>query len=220
MKRNHAVTWIALVVASMMFVGCAQPPTADLDAAKTALTAAENVEAAIYADAQLNEAKQAIAAAEAELATQQGKFALARNYDAAKQLIADAANKAAAAEQAAVAGKEEAVKKAEESLASLNTTMTSIDAMVAHLKACPKKPKGFDADMLVIGTQVDALKAEVAPVQQAITDGDYKGAVARAEAVQTQATTLTTDLQNAATKINCPMPEPAPAPEAAAAPTN
>jgi hypothetical protein len=220
MKRNLAVTWIVLVVASMMFVGCAKPPTADLDAAKTALTAAENVEASVYADAELNEAKQAIAAAEAELATQQGKFALTRNYDAAKQLIADAANKATAAQQAAVEGKEAAVKMAEGSLAALNTAMTSIDGMVAHLKACPKKPKGFDADMLVIGTQVDALKAEVGPVQQAISDGDFKGAVARAEAVQTQAAALSADLQNAATKINCPMPEPAPATEAPATPTN
>lgn len=203
---------VAIVVASMVMTGCAKPPVAEMDAAKGALTTAEGVEAATYADAELNEAKAAVAAAEAELATQQGKFALGRNYDKAKELIAEAANKATAAQTAAIAGKEEAVQKAEASLSTLNSAIASIDAMVAHLQACPKKPKGFDADMLVIGTQVDALKAEVAPVQQAISDGDYNGAVARAESVQVQAATLSTDLEGAAEKIGCPMPEPVEAP--------
>lgn len=217
MKRNSVVMLVAIVVASVMLTACAKPPAAEMDAAKAALTAAEGVEAAMYAEAELTEAKTAIAAAEAELATQQGKFALGRNYDKAKELIADAANKATAAQAAAVSGKEAAVKMAEDGLAAVNASMASIDAAVAHLKACPKKPKGFDADMLVIGTQVDALKAEVAPVQQAITDGDFKGAAARAESIQSQATTLMTDLKGAGEKIGCPVPEPVAADPAAAA---
>lgn len=211
MKRKQAVIGIAVVLTAGMFIGCAEPPTADLEAAKAALATAEKAEATAYADAELSAARQAIAEAEAELATQQGKFALSRKYDTAKGLIADAANKAAAAEKAAVANKDAAVKAAEEGLAALNATLGSIDAMVAHLNGCPKKPKGFDADMLVIGTQVDALKAEVAPVQEAISGADYRGALARVEAVSSQAATLTNDLQGAANRIGCPMPGATPA---------
>jgi len=200
---------VAIMLASVVLAACAKPPAAEMDAAKTALTAAEGVEAATYAEAELNEANTAIAAAEAELATQQGKFALSRNYDKAKGLIAEATNKATAAQAAAVAGKEAAVKAAEDSLAMAKGSIASIDAMVAHLKGCPKKPKGFDADMLVIGTQVDGLKNEVAPISQAISDGDYKGATARAESLKAQAETLMTDLKGASEKIGCPMPEPA-----------
>jgi len=216
MKRNSVVMLLAIVVASVMLTACAKPPQAEMDAAKAALATAEGIEASTYATAELDDAKAALAAAEAELATQQGKFALGRNYDQAKELIADAANKATVAQAAAVAGKEAAVKMAEDGLAAVNEAMTGIDMAVAHLNVCPKKPKGFDADMLVIGTQVDALKAEVAPIQQAITDGDYKGAAARADSVTGQASTLMTDLRGAGEKIKCPMPEPTPVETAAA----
>ncbi len=207
MKRNKVVTLIVMLFVSAVFAGCATPPSAELDAAKSALSAAEAAEAAMYADAQLTEAKQAMVAAEAELATQQGNFALTRKYETAKNLIAEAANKAAAAEQAAVVGKQELIKSAETAIAGLGESVGSMNGMLAHLKACPKKPKGFDADVLVIGTQIDALKAEIEPVQHAMTDGDYKGAVARAEAMNAQIATLTTDLQAASQKIGCPMPE-------------
>jgi chromosome segregation ATPase len=213
-SMKAAVTMMAMTIA-IALVGCAKPPTTELTGAKDALSAAQKAEASVYAASQLDEAKQAVDAAEAEVAAQDGKFAMTRNYDKAKQLITDATTKAKEAEDAAVKGKEEAKKKAEDALASVNTAMTSVDAMMDHLKTCPKKPKGFDADMTAMQGQVDALKAEVAPIQQSIAGNDFNGAVSRAEALQQQITTVTTDLSGAMDKIKCPMPAPAAAPAAA-----
>lgn len=208
MKTVKVVLTMTAISAALVLAGCAKPPTQDLDAAKNALNAAQKADASVYAESQLAEAKQAVDAADAEVSAQQGKFALTRNYDKAKQLIADASTKAKAAESAAVQGKEEAKKAADDALAAVTTAMTGVDGMMEHLRNCPKKPKGFDADMTAMQGQVDALRSEVAPIQQAITDGDFKGGVSRADALQQQITTLTTDLQGAMDKIKCPMPAP------------
>jgi hypothetical protein len=86
--------------------GCASPPSADVDAAKTADEKATTARADQYAAESLKAARDARAALEAEPKTQEGK--LFKSYDKAKELpiAAKAAGDKAAAD--AVAGKEKA----------------------------------------------------------------------------------------------------------------
>jgi TonB family protein len=86
--------------------GCASPPSADVDAAKTAVEKATTARADQYAAESLKAAQDAWAALDAELKTQEGK--LFKSYDKTKELAiaAKAAGDKAAAD--AVAGKEKA----------------------------------------------------------------------------------------------------------------
>ena len=58
----------------MTLVACATPPTADIDAAKTAISGAEAAGAAEYAADSLKAAQDAQAALDAELKAQEGQL--------------------------------------------------------------------------------------------------------------------------------------------------
>jgi TonB family protein len=90
--------------------GCGAPPTADIDAAKTAIANAASTGAGEYAAASLKAAEEAQAALDAELKAQEGKWL--PSYDAAKQLAAAAKEAGDKAAAEAAAGKEKAVAAA------------------------------------------------------------------------------------------------------------
>jgi hypothetical protein len=190
-------------VLTFALVGCAKPPVTELDASRAALKAAEDSEAATYAAAELQEAKDALAAAETEIATQEGKFALMRKYDEAKNLISTATNKADVAKRAAETGKEAAIQAANTALEGVTAAMTAAEATMVQLEACPKKPKGFDADLATLHGNMDAMRAEITNIQNAITAENYSGATTQADALKGQIDTLSMDLSAAMTKIKC-----------------
>jgi len=109
MRSGSAVVILVLGLA-VMAVGCAAPPTADIDAAKSAVTNAAATGAGEFAAQSLKAAEEAQAALDAELAAQEGKWF--KSYDKAKQLalVAKEAGDKAAAE--AVAAKEVAAAAA------------------------------------------------------------------------------------------------------------
>jgi len=90
--------------------GCGAPPTADIDAAKTAIANAVSTGAGEYAAASLKAAEEAQAALDAELKAQEGKWF--PSYDAAKQLAAAAKEAGDKAAAEAAAGKEKAAAAA------------------------------------------------------------------------------------------------------------
>lgn len=77
--------WLLLGLAALA-AGCAEPPTAAVDAAKQGLQALSG-EAATYASDAYATAQDAVADLDAELATQEGTFALMRSYDRTNELV-------------------------------------------------------------------------------------------------------------------------------------
>jgi TonB family protein len=102
MLRCRAIAFGLALVAT----GCASPPNADMDAAKSAIDKAADQEANRYASESLKSAQDARAALDAELKAQEGKWL--KSYDKAKELAvaAKVAGDKAAAD--AVSGKEKA----------------------------------------------------------------------------------------------------------------
>jgi TonB family protein len=91
---------------AVITVGCASPPSAEVDAANAAVDKASSQEAGRYAAESLKSAQDARAALDAELKVQEGKWL--KSYDKAQELAmtAKAAGDKAAAD--AVTGKERA----------------------------------------------------------------------------------------------------------------
>ena len=101
------------VVLALMVVGCASPPSADVDAAKAAVDKAVTAGADQYAADSLKAAQDASAALDTELAAQQGKWF--KSYEKTRELAAAAkaaGDKAAADAVAAKAAADAAAAKA------------------------------------------------------------------------------------------------------------
>jgi TonB family protein len=94
------------VVLALMVVGCASPPSADVDAAKAAVDKAVTAGADQYAANSLKAAQEASAALDTELAAQQGKWF--KSYEKTRELAAAAKAAGDKAAADAVAAKAEA----------------------------------------------------------------------------------------------------------------
>jgi protein TonB len=87
-------------------MGCASPPSADVDAANASLDRAATAQAGQYAPESLKAAQDARAALDVELKAQEGKWV--KSYDKARELAAAAKAAGDKAATDAVAGKEKA----------------------------------------------------------------------------------------------------------------
>jgi colicin import membrane protein len=176
--RNVFIVAVALVAA-----GCAQPPQAQIDAAKAALDKATAAQAVEYAPESYAAARDAQAKLDAELTAQSGKFALTRSYGEATTLATaavDAGNKAAAD---AVAGKQAAQTAAS---AAVKDAETAISDAETALNTAPKG-KGSKADLDALKADVAAAKSTLGEAQTAATGEHYSDAKTKATAAKEKA---------------------------------
>lgn len=185
---------LAVLILALGLGACAQAPQQEIDGAKAALEAARALEK--YVPEVFKQASDALNTAMAEVEAQNGKFALMRSYDQAKQLLAQAtesANKAKAAGEA----KREEVKKAAEAL--IQEAQTALDAAKAAVETAPRG-KGTEADIAAMKADLEAQATALTEAQSAFSSGDYLAAQSKADSVKTMATQISNDIAQAKTK--------------------
>ena len=91
---KYLTVGLSVLVMAALLVGCAKPPTVEMDAAKVAMDGAVSAGAGTYAKDGLKNINDAWAAAQDEVKKQEGK--LFKNYDNAKAMIAKITSDAAA----------------------------------------------------------------------------------------------------------------------------
>jgi hypothetical protein len=172
-------------------VGCGSAPTADIDAATTAITAAGTAGAADYAAPSLKEAEDAKAALDAELKAQEGKWF--KSYDKAKELAvaAKAAGEKAASD--AAAGKEKAKADATQGIADAKAALTEAQGL---LDKAPKG-KGSAADIAAMKTDLTTAATTITEAEAALGNMNYLDAKAKAESARNAATTVKTAVEEA-----------------------
>jgi hypothetical protein len=187
---------LVLLFLTVLLVGCAKPPQEDIDAAKASVQGAKDAQADRYAAADLQAAEDLMNQANAEVETQNGKFALFRSYDKAKELTNQAKAAGEKAKTAAIAGKEAAKKDAEEQLAAAQASVAAAKEIL------PKAPKGKDTR-----AEIEALTADLASAESSLTDiqsqisrEEYLDASAKAKAVKEKADSVTSQVQAAIDK--------------------
>jgi hypothetical protein len=183
MRARIAVLALVLGLA-VMTVACGAPPTADINAAKAAITAATTAGAGDYAAASLKTAEDAQAALDAELKAQEGKWL--KSYDKAKQLAADVKTAGEKAATDAAAGKEKAKADATQAIAAAKAALTEAEGLLA------KAPKGKGS-----AADIAAMKADLATAATAVTEGEtalgsgkFLDAIAKAESAKKAAATV------------------------------
>jgi hypothetical protein len=194
MKMRHVL--VAVLSAWVLAAGCAQPPADQINAAEQAVKDAHQSGAATYAANDYAKVEGLLTAMKQEVADQNAKFALLRDYGKAEQL---AATTKAEAERV----KADASKKMEEAKFAATQAQHGAEAAVqSTLELVSRAPAGKDrAALESIKTDAQALKASLTDVQLMLDKSDYLGAQTKAKAIQEKAEAVSHEIQTALAKI-------------------
>ncbi len=185
-----------LALAALIAAGCSQPPAEQIDAAEKAVTDARQSGASTYAADEYAKLEGTLAALKKEVAEQDGKFALFRDYGKVEQLAASAK---ADAERVKT---DTAKKKEEAQAAALQAQQVAQEAVKATTELVAQAPVGKDrAALEAIKNDTEALKASLNQVQMAIDKEDYPSAQAQAKAIHDKSQALSGEIQQALAKV-------------------
>lgn len=176
--------------------GCAQPPVDQINAAEQAVKDAQQSGAATYVANDYAKIEGLMAALKKEVADQDGKFALLRDYGKAEQLAATTKTEAERV-------KADATKKMEEAKAAATQAQQAAQEVVkSTLDLVAKAPAGKDrAALESIKTDAEALKSSLNDVQMMLDKADYLGAQTKAKAIQEKGQAVSKEIETALAKI-------------------
>jgi len=192
-KKNIAVG-LSVVAMAALFAGCAKPPTTELEAAKASVSDAVGVMADKYAKEELKSLNDKMVEIDSELKKQEGK--LFKNYDVAKQLIAQATTTAGTVKETAMQRKEEARTAA----AADSAAATAAVAAAGELLGMAPTGKGTKADIEAMKADVAVVEGELAEVESLIAGEEYYAASDKAKAISAKAADISAQVQAAIDK--------------------
>jgi hypothetical protein len=187
---------VSAVTAWALTAGCAQPPADQITAAEQAVKDAQQSGAAAYVANDYAKIEGLMAAMKQEVADQDGKFALLRDYGKAEQLAATAK---AEAERVKI----DAAKKMEEAKFAATQAQQDAQATVkSTLELVAAAPAGKDrAALESIKTDAEALRASLNDVQMMLDKADYLGAQTKAKAIKEKGEAVSHEIETALAKI-------------------
>ena len=187
---------VSLILAALMLGGCAKPPTEQVDATEKAVKEAQQGGAATYSAEEYAKLEGGLVAIRKEIADQDAKFALFRDYGKAEQL---AASVKADAERV----KTEAAKKKEEAkAAALQAQQVAQEAVKSTLELVAKAPVGKDrAALEAIKADAEALNSSLNQVQASIDKEDYTTAQTQAKAIHEKSQAVSAEIEQALAKV-------------------
>jgi len=187
---------VSIVGICVLTSGCAQPPADQITAAEQAVKEAQQSGAATYVANDYAKVEGLLTAMKTEVAEQDGRFALLRDYGKAEQLAAMTKAEAERVQVDAAKKLEEAKSSATQAQHAAQTSVTSTLELVA------KAPAGKDrAALESIKTDAEALKASLNDVQMMLDNADYLGAQTKAKAIQEKADAVSHEIETALAKI-------------------
>jgi chromosome segregation ATPase len=191
MPRIRLILLTALCGAAI--VGCAKPPTVEVDGAKAALNSAKTAEAQEYAADSWRAAESAVARLDSELKLQEEKMGLFRNYDTALQYATEAKQAADKAASDAAQAKERLKTQA---TTLISQTRAAIEEVKGLLATAPVG-KGSQVDLAVMKSDLEGVESALPEIEDALTAGRYRDAIQKSEAAMQVVEDLKTDLMNA-----------------------
>lgn len=187
---------VSLTLIALLMGGCAKPPTEQVDAAEKAVKEAQQGGAATYSAEEYAKLEGSLAALRKEIADQDAKFALFRDYGKAEQLAASAK---ADGERVKI---EAAKRKEEAKAAALQAQQVAQEAVKTTLELVAKAPVGKDrAALEAIKADAEALKSSLNQVQASIDKEDYTGAQTQAKAIHEKSQTVSAEIEQALAKV-------------------
>jgi len=185
------------VLVTFVLAGCAKQPTEDISAAQKAIEDAKAAGSAKYTPEDAKKLDDSLTAAMNEIKAQDGKFALTRSYDKAKQMLAQAKADAEKVKTEIPAKKEEAKKNAVDGQEAAKAALKEAKALLA------KAPmgKGTRADIAALKGDIKGIEDGLPELQQLIDKEDYVVATDKAKAIKEKADGVSNQIKEAMQKV-------------------
>jgi len=183
------------LVLTMALVACGKQPVEEINATRVAFEAAVNEGAQKYVAEDYSKVNEAMSAAMVEVQLQDSK--MFKNYDQAKQLLAQVKIDSEALKEKAADEKQRLHEKA---FTDLNMARAAVST-AAGLVANAPKGKGSAADIMAMKADVAGLESALEEVQPLIDAGDFVAASERAGVINDKASALSEEIRTAMTKL-------------------
>lgn len=194
---------LSMLAIMVLAAGCAQPPSEQISSAEQAVQDAQQSGAGTYLAEDFAKVEGMLAAMKKEVADQDGKFSLLRDYGKAGQLATEVKGEAERVKTESMKKMEEAKFSATQAQQTAQNTITSTLDLVA------RAPAGKDrAALESIKTDAETLKASLNDVQMMIDKSDYLGAQTKAKAIQEKGQAISQEIESALAKIGKGKPAP------------
>ena len=186
----------SILFTMLLIAGCAKPPAEQINAAEQAVKDAQQSGAATYVPDEYAKLEGTLAAIKQEVADQDAKLALFRDYGKAEQL-------AATAKAEADRVKTEAAKKmADAKSAAIQAHREAQEAVKSTMDLVAKAPSGKDrAALESIKTDAEALRASLNDVQMLLDKSDYLAAKTKATAIREKSQSVSHEIEAALAKV-------------------
>lgn len=189
MKAKALLVVVPLL--AVLMAGCSKAPVVEENNATQAVSAADQAQAAKYAQADWQMAKDTLEAAKAEKLNQDGKFSLFRSYGKSKGMFDRAAVLAAKAESTA---KVEMQRMRDEADAVLTQVQTDLDSLASMMLTLPVG-KDTKAEIAMMKQDVAALQQSLAAARDDFNRQSYDTAKTKAMAVADKVLAMRTSLE-------------------------
>jgi hypothetical protein len=177
-------------------VGCAQPPTQQLESAQKGVEAAQTAGASDYAKAEFAKLEEEFSQAKEAIAEQEKQMVIFRSYGKADSLLKQVAEHAKQVETTATINKEAAKTAAVAGEKEAQQVVASAHELMAQA------PVGKERVAVEsIRQDLTGLRDGLGTVHQLIEKGDYLGAEAQAQALKEKGTAVSTEIQEAIDKM-------------------
>jgi hypothetical protein len=184
-----AVVIIAAWTASILITACAKPPTEEMEAARTAVTRAENdPDVATYAVSTLARAREALSNMEAE--------AQAKRYDTARSYAAEAQSGAEKAINDARAAADRARDDSANALNALRNAVEETDSAIAQ-----GKKNNLALDWNQIDSDYQNAQNIAGEAEAAEAANRYRDVVERANTARTRLSAINTQISGASLAV-------------------
>jgi hypothetical protein len=181
MRIARALAAVALLT---FLAACAQPPQAEIDAARAALdSASRNADVVTYAPDALRSAQEKLNALDAELALQAHRSALSRSFDSAAALARETAALAAKAGTLAIADKQQVASDAAGLVEEVTAAIPGFESKVWAARRVPRIKLDLIAPLQLVPDQA---RAAVDDARKDIATGEFAAAKARLMAAKDQ----------------------------------
>ena len=200
MKERTRYFVLAVAVAFMV-AACSKPPAQELDAATASVKDVATAGAEKYAPEDLKKLNDQVAAANAEIKAQDGKFF--KSYDKAKEMFAKVKADADALKPTLATKKDEAKKNAEAAQSAAKAAIEEANALLA------KAPAGKDsrAELEAMKADVKGLADGLAEVDKLMASEDFAPATDKAKAIGEKAAAVSAQVKQAMEKVAAAKPK-------------
>ena len=195
MKYATRAFFAATIAAALMLSACGKQPTLEMDDAKATIDAVITQGGEKYAKDEVKALNDELNLAMEEVTTQDAK--VLKNYDGAKEMLAEVKSKAEALQAEMPAKKEQAKNDATAALEAAKTAIADAKTLLGGAPA----GKGTSADIEALKADVAGLEASLIETQELIAAEDYSAAIDSANNISVKAAEVSAQVTQALEKV-------------------